>query len=260
MLNRVKRIEGSGIHATDGDIGKVKEAFFDDEKWTIRYLVVETGNWLAERKVLISPYAIRHPVLPDQQIAVRLSRQQVEHSPDVDTHQPVSRQHERRYLSYYDYPDYWSGVDLWGVGGFPMLPPPEPPTDALERERAAREADVQDPLDQDSHLRSSAEVSGYDIQASDGSIGHVSDFIFDDESWAIRYLLVDTRNWWPGGKKVLIATPWIDEIVWSEQHVKVGLSREQIKNSPEFDETTVMDRDYETRLHQAYGRRGYWDF
>jgi uncharacterized protein YrrD len=259
MLNSVNRLHGTALHATDGEIGKVRQAFFDDEKWTIRYLVVDTGGWLSDRKVLISPYAIQHPVLPGQQIDVRLSRQQVQDSPDIDTHKPVSRQHERQHLGYYAYPDYWSGMDLWAVGGFPLLPPPEPVPLAAERELTAREAQWEAVSPEDSHLRSSAEVNGYDIQATDGSIGHVADFIFDAESWAVRYLLVDTRNWWPGGKKVLIATHWIDSIDWPAKNVTVSLTREQVKASPEYDEQAVVDRDYEKRLHDAYGRTGYWD-
>jgi len=256
MLNSVSRIRGTAINALDGDIGKVSEAYFDDQKWVIRYLVVDAGSWLAERKVLISPYSVRHPVETGEPLHVSLTREQVKNSPDIDTHQPISRRHEREYLGYYAYPDYWDGADLWAMGGYPFLPlmPVVPVA-----------GQIPPPIDEsqippeDIHLRSSAHVDGYDIQATDGSIGHVKDFVFDDESWAIRYLVVDTRNWWPGGKKVLIAPGWIREISWTEGSVSVNLTREQVKASPEFDENMVVDRDYERRLYASYGQRGYWD-
>lgn len=255
MFNNLGRLSGSTVTATDGPMGHVKAAYFDDNTWTIRYLVVDTGSWLSERDVLISPYAVEQRVDSGTNINVALTRAQVRASPDIDTHQPVSRQHERQYLDYYGYPDYWEGGGLWGLGAYPLIPPYVPtPTDieaaSAMRERDQRAADV--------HLRSSTSVKGYDIQASDGSIGHVQDFVFDAASWAIRYLVVDTRNWWPGGKHVLIATPWIDSIDWSTRTVRVTLTRQQVKNSPDYVQAPDIGRDDEKRLHDAYSRQGYW--
>ncbi len=256
MMNSVKRLDGATIHALDGEIGKVTEVYFDDEKWVIRYLIVDTGTWLAERKVLISPYSVMHPMQVDGPIRLMLNREQVKHSPDVDTHQPVSRRHESEVLRHYSYPDYWVGADLWGMGGFPFLPlmpvvpavPSAPPSNLH----------VQMPAE-DVHLRSSDHVTGYDIQATDGNIGHVVDFVFDEDSWALRYLVVDTRNWWPGGRKVLISPQWIKSISWELRSVSVHMTCEQIKASPEFDDRLVLSRDYEQRLYAAYGKPGYWD-
>ena len=256
MLNSVSHLKGSTITATDGAIGHVKEAYFDDQAWAIRYLVVDAGTWLEGRDVLISPYSVKQPVGSVKNIDVYLTRKQVEASPAIATHLPVSRRHEQEYASYYTYPEYWAGDGLWGIGALPVLPPALPTAveSAAERERKDRAVPAEDV-----HLRSSAAVTGYDIQASDDSIGHLQDFIFDDESWAIRYLVVDTRNWWPGGKKVLIATRWIDRIDWAERTVYTKLTREQIKNSPEYEEPSTINRDYEKRLHAAYDRQGYWD-
>ena len=256
MLNKLGHLTDSTVTAIDGSIGHVRSAFFDDLSWAIRYLVVDTGPWLSGRDVLISPYAVKQPLGSSKNIDVSLTRQQVEGSPDIDTHQPVSRQHELAQARYYAYPEYWDGTGMWGMGAYPMMPPIlSSPTnlaaDTAIRQRELRSADV--------HLRSSIAVTGYDIHASDESIGHVRDFVFDDASWAIRYLVVDTRNWWPGGKKVLVATHWIERIDWSTSTVHVTLSREQIKNSPEYHEALPIDRAYEQRLHDAYDRRGYWD-
>ncbi len=255
MLKSVSHIQGSTIQAIDGDIGKCTEIYFDDEKWAIRYLIVDTGSWLAERKVLISPYSVMYPMQNDGPIRLMLNRSQVKNSPNIDTHQPISRRHEREQLGYYQYPEYWGGSELWALGGFPFMPmipeagvvvPPVPPIEVLTPP-------------EDVHLRSSAHVKGYDIQATDDSIGHVSDFIFDDESWALRYFVVDTRNWWPGGKRVLISPQWIKEISWDKGSVSVLMTREQVRNAPEFDETMVLDRAYEAKLYASYNRPGYWD-
>jgi uncharacterized protein YrrD len=255
MLRSISEIKGSTIQPVGEAIGSVKEAFFDDEAWTVRYLVVETGTWLSGREVLISPYSVRHPLElgPDKVIAVALTRDQVKNSPPVDTHMPVSRQQEQETLGYYGYPDYWGGGDLWAMGAFPVLPQPALPESPGYAPLIRKEVPPGD-----AHLRSTKEVSGYDIQASDGSIGHVKDFIFDDESWAIRYLVVDTRNWWPGGRKVLLGTRWIDRIDWSASNVFTTLTREEVQASPEYDETTGIQRDYEARLHAAYKRDVYW--
>lgn len=109
----------------------------------------------------------------------------------------------------------------------------------------------------DPHLRSTDNVMGYKIQASDGEIGHVEDFIIDDEIWAIRYLVIDTRNWLPG-KKVLVSTHWIERVCWDESKVFVNLLRESIRQSPEYTEESLITRDYETGLHHHYNRQGYW--
>lgn len=255
MLNSVSYLDGSKIMATDDEIGHVKEVYFDDRAWTIRYLVVDTGAWMPGREVLVSPYSVIQPPGSGKMIDVSLTRAQVEKSPVVDTHKPVSRQHENEYLRYYAFPDYWEGTDLWGMTALPLLPPPLPVSVESAAEVDLRQAKV--PA-RDAHLRSSAEVAGYEIQAADGSIGHVKDFVFDDESWRIRYLVVDTRNWWPGGKKVLLATHWIERIDWSDQTVHTTLTREQVKQSPAYEEAEPINRDYEKRLHQAYGREGYW--
>ena len=256
MMNTVTHLKGSTITATDGQIGHVLEAYFDDQTWTVRYLVVDTGSWMSGRTVLVSPYAVKQPLDHVKNIDVSLSRHQVEHCPNIDTHQPVSRRHERDYLNYYAYPEYWGGADLWGMGPYPLVPEALPTAVETQVQSALREQDV--PAE-DVHLRSSAVVTGYDIQATDDSIGHVNDFVFDDETWAIRYLVVDTRNWWPGGKKVLVATRWIDRIDWADKTVYTKLTREQIKNSPEYDEAATVNSDFEQRLHEAVGRERYQD-
>jgi hypothetical protein len=249
-------LKSDTVNATDGEVGKVEDAYFDDQNWVLRYFVIETGSWLVSRQVLISPRSVIPPLGSGHIIDVSLTREQIKGSPDIDTHQPVSRQHERDYLGYYGYPLYWEGGGISPLDSIPILPlvPLTPEEEAAERAREATLA-----KSDDVHLRSTGKVKGYHIQATDDSIGHVEDYLFDDEDWTIRYLVIDTRNWWPGGKRVLVATSWIDHIDWAEMKVYTSLSRDAVKDSPEYHEPSDTNRDYEKRLHAAYSREGYWD-
>jgi len=245
MLNKAKTLEGYKLHSLDGEIGKVKEFFFDDKHWTIRYLVGDTGNWLTGKQVLISPYALVAVNKEEQYISIDLTKKQIEESPALNSDQPVSRQFEEAYYGYYGWPMYWGGQGLWGY--YPYI----------ERDRKKWKEPTKGEKTWDPHLRSTHDVSGHNIQATDGEIGHVEDFIIDDETWAIRYLIIDTKNWWPG-KKVLVSPKWIDRVSWSERKAFVNLSREAIKQSPEFMEESLLTRDYESALHRHYNRQGYW--
>jgi uncharacterized protein YrrD len=245
MLNKAKTLKGYKLNSRDGDIGKVKEFYFDDRHWTVRYLVADTGNWLTGRQVLISPYALGAVNREEKEIVVDLTKKQIEGSPSLDSDKPVSRQFEDSYYGYYGMPMYWGGPYSWGPYPYPM------------RDRANWGGFTRGEKAWDPALRSTHDVSGHHIQAADGEIGHVEDFVIDAETWAIRYLIVGTRNWWPG-KKVLISPQWIDRVSWSEAKVFVSLSRETIKHSPEYTEESLLNRDYETGLYRHYNRPGYW--
>ncbi|NIR49325.1 PRC-barrel domain containing protein [candidate division KSB1 bacterium] len=251
MLNSVKELRGYKILANDGEIGKVYDLYFDDKNWIVRYLVVDTGGWLSDRKVLISPIALEQPNWEDQVLPVNLTKEQVENSPGTDVERPVSRQHEIRLHKYYNWPYYWATAGTAGTGTN-IVPPPRIPE---EPEEFVEEAELEE--DADPHLRSTREVESYRIQASDSEIGHVEDFIIDDEHWILRYIVVDTRNWLPG-RKVLVAPPWIEEIVWAEANVFVDLPRDHIQNAPEYDPSAPIDREYEDRLYDYYDRQKYW--
>jgi uncharacterized protein YrrD len=254
MLNKANALKGYTLDSIDGEIGKVKEFYFDDRYWTIRYLVADTGNWLVGRKVLISPHPLLAVNKEEQKIGISLTKKQIEDSPSLDDDKPVSRQFEKAYYGYYGWPIYWAGSFMWGSSTYPYMAGPYPGV-AREREElaeAARSEKAWDP-----HLRSTHDVAGRHIEAADGEIGHIEDFIIDDKTWAIRYLIIDTRNWWPG-KRVLVAPQWIESVGWSESKVLVNLSRDAIKRSPQYTEESLLTRDYETGLHQHYNREGYW--
>ena len=246
MLIKAKTLKGYKLNGLDGEIGKVKEFYFDDQYWAIRYLVADTGNWLTDRNVLISPYALIAVNKDSELIDIDLTKKQIEDSPTLNSDKPVSQQFEVDYYGYYQWPMYWGGPKMWGA--YPYI--------VRERDKL-KESTQQGKKAWDPHLRSTNAVSGHNIQAKDGEIGHVEDFIIDDETWAIRYLIIDTRNWWPG-KKVLVSPLWIDRVSWKELKVFISLSRESIKQSLEYSEESLLTRDYETKLHRHYNREGYW--
>ena len=248
MLRSVSGMRGFTIHATDGDMGSVDDFLFDDQQWTIRYLVANTGSWLSSRLVLVSPIAFRSADVARETFDVALTRQQVENSPSIATDQPVSRQLEGEYSRYYGYPCYWAGQGLWGAGMYPRMEDMAAVSSTYQEMETGRQPEG------DPYLRSAREVTGYAIQARDGDLGHVEDFIVDDESWGLRYLVVDTRNWWPG-KHVLVSPRWIDSVSWTESSVMVDLLRETIKEGPEYDPSMLLDRAYESRLLRRHPRR-----
>jgi hypothetical protein len=245
MLRSVNNLIGYSIRAIDGELGKVSEFFFDDFTWSIRYLVVDTGNWLSDKKVLIPHKALGITDWNSKTFQVNLTRDQVGKSPDIDTKKPVSRQHEENLFAYYALPVYWEdGISGSSMGMIPLTP-------IIDIDKAALENDSAKSHHEDPHLRSTMVVKSYHIHANDGEIGHVEDFIVDDDKWNLCYFMVDTHNWLPG-KKVLIMPSWIDHIDWSESKVYVDVSRESIKNSPEFDTAQPISKKYETELFNYY--------
>jgi hypothetical protein len=250
MFTNNENLKGLVIRATDGEIGTVDQLYFDDQIWAIRYLTAETGTWLDGRKVLISPLSILQTDWKTNRIDVSLTRKQVENAPNIDTRRPVSRQHEADYFGYYGYPYYWDGPYMWGPSYYPTGIVRMTASQSMIAERIRRES-------ADSHLRSTGAVAGYHIDAKDGDIGHVDRFIVDDEAWAIRYLEVATKNWWPG-KKVLVSPSWVERVSWEESKVFVAVTREAIKTCPEYVDTAPITREYENKLYFHYGRPPYW--
>lgn len=245
MLIKAKTLNGYKLESKDGEVGKVKEFYFDDKHWTIRYLVAETGNWLTGKQVLISPYALVSVNKEEENIRINLTKKQIENSPLLSSDKPVSQQFEIDYHSYYEWPYYWSGPDIWG--DFPNI----------IRDNNELKTYNQNKTEWNPSLRSSSFVSGQKIQATDGELGSVDDFIIDDVTWAIRYLIINTAN--PLiGKKVLVSPQWIDHISWDELKVFMNLSRESIKQSPEYTKEELLTRDYKIQLHRHYNRNIYW--
>ena len=235
------------IEATDGTIGSVDDFLFSDESWIIRWAVVDTGNWLPGRQVLLPPNQLKLPDADSRSLSVALTRKQVEDSPEIDRDPPVSRQQEMRIYSHFGWEPYWASMGASAALGEPAMTPPVVVPRPMEPLGATG-----DPC-----LHAVQDVTGYYIHARDGDIGHVEDFLISTPDWAIRYLVVDTKNWWPG-KHVLVAPQWASGISWSERAVTLEMNREQIEKAPDYDPAQPVDRAFEQRLFEHYGRPGYW--
>lgn len=227
MLHLASKIRGASVRATDGDIGTVEDFYFEQSRWTVRYIVVNTGAWLSDRRVLLSPMSVRG-AWGMNGISVDLTKAQVRSSPELDLSEPLSRHGETQVLGYYGYPAYWGGAELWGTFGDPgalVLAPPEPAAAPGARSSV-------DPEDRD--LESTKAITGYHIQAADGEVGHVDDFLIGEESWRIRYLRVDTSNW-IGGKSVIVAADRLERIDRTAGTLHIGSTRAAVKAAPSFE-------------------------
>ena len=245
MLRSIESLFGYTLAASDGDIGSCKDFRFDDRDWVVRYLVAETGGWLSGRQVLISPLALLEPDWQTRRFPVAMTQQEIEDSPPLDEHAPVSREYEIAYHRYFTLPFYWTGSELWGTyadpAGVVHPAPPEPEEEPLDVEV------------KEGHLRSCREVVGYRLEASDGDTESIDDFIADDGNWAMRFLVVQTRRWLPGGR-VLIPTHNVESVDWANRLVHSDLTVDKIKDSPPFDPDQAVNVEYEQRLYDYYGR------
>jgi uncharacterized protein YrrD len=229
MLKNTKSLYGTKIMATDGHLGHITDFYFDDENWVVRYVVVDTGTWLTGRLVLLAPYAFARLDTKTGVLLSHLTKAQIEASPAIESHRPISRQFEIDYYRHYGWPGYWEGGAMWGIGAYPELVPPLTPETVHRFQHIERE---------DRHLRSSHAVTGYAIQSSDGQIGEVTGFLLNDRSWVIRSLVVDTGEWF-AKKEVLVGTDEVVRISYEESKVFVKLSKEEVRATVESETAQV---------------------
>ena len=245
MLYRLNKIIGNKVLATDGEAGKIEDCYFDESSWLVRYFIVNTGNWLTGRKVLISPIAFDGFGEDERELHVDLMKDQIERSPGIDLDKPVSRQMEIDLFNHYGWFHYWSPGAFTGVAHLTHIP--------RDREEAVKKQQSTD----DPFLRSTNEVTGYRIHAEDGYLGNVDDFIIDSEGAIIRYIGINTGNWLTG-RKVIVYSDWIHEIDWSCRKVSVNLTKAQIEWSPNYDQEKAITREYESMLFTHYVKAKYW--
>jgi hypothetical protein len=222
MLRSIKQLYGDKLGASDGEIGHVKDFYFDDQSWAVRYVVADTGSWLTGRLVLISPHSFGRLVQAGCVLRVNLTRKQIEDSPSIESHETVSRRFEEEYHRYYGWPYYWQGDALWGMSGVPTM--------VLPPKRSSPSSGTQ-PKHPDAHLRGTQAVNGYHLRAKDGLLGHVCDFMMDDQSWGIGQLVIKTGHRL-SGKEVEIPASSIDRISYEESTVFVNLTSEAVEHSP----------------------------
>lgn len=261
MLQIVSKLNGYSIEAKDGTIGTVSDFLFDDTTFNVRWLVIDTGNWLPGRKVLIHPSAIVYAEHWTGRLNVGLTMSEVENSPDISQDRPVSQQMQNQLYDYYGWDSQLGGSPYGGTiyaGGLygaemgAITPPLSARTyfgtnEASEAERSK----ATPPHEADPHLRSIAEVTGYHVHATDGTIGYVENVLVDSESWMVRYLAIDTSNWW-FGQHVLISPHALREINWTDRYIRLDIARVQVKASPPWDSTDLVDEEFENRLYSHY--------
>jgi hypothetical protein len=237
MLRSIRELQAFTIRATDGDIGRVDHFLFDDAQWTLRYVVVDTGEWLPGRRVLVSPRNVAHINVGSHTVELDLTKERIYGSPGIDEAMPVSRQKETEFHDYYDYPYYWTFLGgtgsraAWSHPAGAVLPPlPGRPARGGQRQAGS-----------DPHLRSSKEIAGYAVQASDGEMGYVRDAIVDDENWMVRYVVIRTGSWL-GGHDVMVPAGRVTQIDWEGSRVHFDGTRDEIRNSAHYDPATVLNR------------------
>jgi len=240
MLRSAKSLHDYHVQATDGNVGRVKDFLFDSREWVVRYAVVETSEWHRGKMVLLIPGVLGAPSTEGQILPVDLTRDQVENSPDIEADKPISRQHEVELFEYYGRSPYWGSS----------------PDDRVAH-RESTEERAETPPRGNPNLASMRAATGYAIRARDGPVGHVEDFIIEDESWIVRYIVVNTRHWL-GGQHVIVSPEWVEGIDWEARTVSLSLSRGEVKDSPPYDPNQPVNRQYEVHLYDYYGRPKYW--
>ncbi len=234
MLLTIAELSGYQIQAGDGPIGKVDDLLLEDDTHAIRWLEINTGWWLTGRRVLLPPQSCR-PDPDAQALHSELSKQQIRSSPDAASDRPVSRQYELLLFEHYGLAPYW-GMP----GGGLAVPPTATP---IQRELHELE---------DQHLRSARELQGYSIHAADECIGHIEDFMVEAENWRLAYVIVDTRNWLPGGRKVVLKPDWFDGFDHIAREARSFLRAESIRTAPEYQPEISIDLAYEDALLRHY--------
>jgi len=246
MLRTLEDFKGFLLSAVDGEIGWIQEMYFDDRTWQVRYFVVNTGSWLPQREVLIAPRSIYKIDHETEILHLDLTRDQIRHSPSIDSDMPVSRQFEQAYHDHFGWIPYW--LDAGNLPGA-AVPEAAAPAESIAELPAIAHCDP--------HLRSSIEIEEYNIQAQDGAPGHVDDFVIDDQTWRIRYAVVVTRNWFPG-KRVLLSPGWIEKISYEKHEVFVSAPSSTIQSAPDFDSVEPITRAMEQELYDHYTHKAYW--
>jgi hypothetical protein len=252
MLRSVKDLQDYGLGALDGQIGRVRDFYFDDHHWAIRYAVADTGKWIPRRQVLISPYAITDIDEDDHVLDVELTKKQIEESPLIATRKPISRQFEMEYYRYYGWPMYWYGAEMWGSSLYPVYHPHPGPIDV-------KTPGHENSLDKykDSALRSAQETFGFRLEAKDGDVGEVDDFVFDDETWAIRYVVINTHYWWTE-KQILLVPQWVERVSWRRSVMRVNLSMDFLKHAPKYLGASAISPEYEHNVLDYYEKPAHW--
>lgn len=238
------------LHVPDGNVGRVEDLLFEDRTWRVRYLVVDSGAWLDRRRLLITPEVVT--VGAEKHLTAHLTRDEVQRSPDAGT-AGLTRADEQRLHEHYRWPPYWTEVATgFGLAGS-VIPGPVSATPPPIQHPAAKSEPASAATMEQSHLRTAQSLRGHRLDAADGAIGEVEDLLINPESWEVRYLVVDTKPWWPGGE-VLIDPDWLTGIDWDTGNARCDLTRAEVKASPPYHPGQTLPPDYLADLHRHYQR------
>lgn len=261
MLRKLHSLKSFVVNGRNGKLGTVDDFYFDQKQFVVRYLVIDTGNWLKHEETLISTHAIDDIDFENREIHVSLSSEQLEESPSIEKNSPISKTKEKALIEYFGWPDYWkkthsSDSEFIHAGITERKKLLNFKT--IEKEAAKQKSEIVE-----TNLRSLEEVRGYKIHAKDDKFGHLEDlFVEEEDSWIIRYLLIDTRNILEG-KSVLIAPDWIESISWFNKEIFVSKDKKEIEDSPEYEEPkeakSYIDKSYEELLYDHYDEKKYWE-
>jgi uncharacterized protein YrrD len=253
MLRSFRNMQGYWMGAVDGRMGEVKDFYFDDQAWTIRYVVVDTGRWLPGRDVLISPAALKTVEWEEGILHTDLTKEQIGNAPSIRADEPVSRQYETDLARYFSWPAYWQSADQEDASTAYLAASGT----REQQEQVSRLAVRNPPPEGDPHLRSMHTLVGYTLFADGQDAGQLDDFVIDEQGWIVRYLVANVGSWW-AGEKVLVVPHWLDEVDWENRQVRFAASRETISNAPRVDLSQPISREYEDQLHAYYGQARYW--
>lgn len=248
MLRSIEDLIKSGVTCPDGDLGRVEQVYFDVRTWGMCYLIVDTSAWGYGEKIWVPLRCISQIDFASGVVKLNRTQQKMLSSSSLDTKTPVSRLQEVRIFDYYDCKPYWEEANFHGTPHDPAAPlEPDANTRMTEQMNALNALNA---LNATVHPLSTKEVGGFTIEALEGPIGHIRDFVFDDETWLIRYLTVDTRDWWQSESEVLLSTESFKCIDSTTSTISTSLSRDAIKRSPAYIDAVPLSRMYETQLHK----------
>ena len=248
MIISAKQLTHFSIHALDDKVGGIRDILFDDETFTVRYLVADTNTWLPlSRKVVISPISVKQLDEDSESVHINMTVDTLKNSPSIDEHKPVSREYEENLFKYFGYGYYWIGPGAWGEFAHP--------NELVELQRA-EESETETPKKSTNHLRAVGEVGGYEVATTTDNVGHISNFVIDTESWKIIMLVVDTNNWLPGGKHLALLPSDIESIDWAAHSVVVNLSHDELVDRPEVESEKISEEGYVPMLCEQLNKTG----
>jgi uncharacterized protein YrrD len=244
MKHSMKHLKGYSVETADGMKGRIKDFLFDEDTWAVRYIDADFGGLFKDKRVLLPVEAVADRLWYSNKFPLNITKEKIENSPLPEDKPTVARAYEKKLIEYYGYPFYWStgNIPPTPAGSYFPVRPLNVPKERIEEK------------DMDTKLRSFKEVEGYHIRAIDDKLGHVEDIIIDDADWQLVYLIIDTSNWLPWSKKVMLAVNWLEEISYVSQEVKIDLNTDTIKSAPDFDTNQPIEMAYEKALSEYYQR------